>query len=105
MLEHDCSMSRQTTSLWIFAYEQPCLTSLGQKPAKALKKLLKPFSCPPGDTAKTAFEYSVLSSIPGPISFLLLGITQIASLFSVPSILGHSILQLRRTFVEGIINL
>lgn len=39
--EHDCSMSRQTASLWISAYEQPCLTSLRQKTAKTPEQLLK----------------------------------------------------------------
>lgn len=60
--------------------------SLGQKPAKTPEKLLKCFSCPPVDTADT-FQGFLLSSARGPITFLLLGITRIASLSSVPGIL------------------
>lgn len=60
--------------------------SLGQKPAKTPEKLLKCFSCPPADTADT-FQGFLLSSARGPVTFLLLGITRIASLSSVPGIL------------------
>lgn len=45
------------------------------------------------ETLQIAFERSVLNSIRGPISFLLLGITPVASLSSAPSVLSHSILQ------------
>lgn len=41
MLERDCSMSRQTMSLWSFAYEQSCLKSLWEKPPTTPGRLLQ----------------------------------------------------------------